>query len=184
MVKARTNVVSSFLMLGTVCAFSVVNAGAEITHHHEEHVHGVATLNWILEAEKLHIELRSPAMNLLMFEHSPKTQEEIERLTSVINKLENIDQVITLKGGECELSSTNIHNPYDEQGTESNELAHSEISADYVFVCQSPAQFEMMNIELFNTFTGFELINSQWIVDGMQGSAELDHDHHQINLNK
>jgi hypothetical protein len=45
---------------------------------HGAHVHGIATLNVAVDGSQLVIELDSPAMNIVGFEHPPRTEEQRE----------------------------------------------------------------------------------------------------------
>jgi hypothetical protein len=175
-------------LIAILCCLMPLVAYSEDGHHHEvdAHVHGVATLNWVLEGAELHIALQSPMMDLLGFEHKPESDDEKRLLAEMIAKLKNTTKVIDLIGGECVLATANIVNPFQEQkahgggtSTLSREPSHSEMTAEYAFLCQAPAQFEAMNINLFNTFSGFKFINSQWIADGKQGGTQLNH-HQQL----
>ena len=60
-------------------AFGYPLSADEHDHHYEQHqahVHGEATLHVVVEGNTVEIELQSPAMNLLGFEHSPETQQQ------------------------------------------------------------------------------------------------------------
>jgi hypothetical protein len=171
-----------------MCCLMPLVSYSEDGHHHEAeaHVHGVATLNWILEGPELHIALQSPMMDLLGFEHRPESDDEKQLFAEMIAKLKNMTKVIDLIGGECELVTANIVNPSQEEmahegekSTLSHEASHSEVTAEYAFLCQEPSQLEAMDINLFNTFSGFKVINAQWIADGKQGGIRLNH-HQQL----
>ena len=158
-------------------------------HEAEAHVHGVASMNWVLERTELSIVLQSPMMNLLGFEYRPKNKDEKLLFAAMTDKLKNPTKVIELIGGECRLMSANISNPFREEidheeegATLSHEPSHSGITAKYDFLCQQPSQFEAMNVELFNTFSDFKMINAQWIVNGKQGAAELNQHQHLIKV--
>lgn len=62
----RAPVLATSLLLAT-------SAGAAAGEHREHgaHEHGVAQLNLVLEGEKLLIELASPGVNIVGFEHAP-----------------------------------------------------------------------------------------------------------------
>lgn len=158
---------------------------AENDHHlqADAHIHGVATLNWVLEGPALHMALQSPMMDVLGFEHKPNTNDEKLLFSALIANLNNKNKVVDLTGGDCELTTVNIVNPFEEEESSfSHKSNHSEITAEYEFLCQQPSQLEAININLFDTFPGFKVINAQWIVDGKQGGARLNHDHHLVKV--
>jgi hypothetical protein len=86
------------LALGT----TGVMAGEEHDHDHDPqhddehrqhgaHVHGVAGLNLALEGNEVHVELDSPAANIVGFEHAPSSEADHAALDQA---------VATLRGGD------------------------------------------------------------------------------------
>ena len=63
-------------------------------HAHEEHgslgkhEHGVASLNVALDGQTLEIQLQSPAMNLVGFEHEAKSDADKAKVTAARQHLE------------------------------------------------------------------------------------------------
>lgn len=64
------------------------------------------------------------------------------------------------------------------ESANADEELHTEIAAAYHFLCQQPSQLKTIEIKLCNTFSGFEIIDSQWIVDGKQGGSRLNYNNH------
>lgn len=178
------------------CISSV--AMAETEHNHggehrevEAHEHGTAKLNWVMEGQKLSMYLQSPAMNMLGFEHRPQNEHENQQLSLLMTTLTNPDKIIELTGGQCALSFANITNPFtvevsdekfDYGSSEESDHQHNDIIVEYNFLCQQPLQLETLNIKLFDTFVGFELIHAQWIVNDIQGGATFNHDNHLLKV--
>ncbi len=69
----------------------------------EAHVHGIAELFVVLEGEWLDIELHSPAMNLLGFEHQASSSEERAKINRVKDTLANADSLFQLGSAQCQL---------------------------------------------------------------------------------
>jgi hypothetical protein len=61
--------------------------------HHEAHVHGIAALNLALEGEEVHIELDSPAANIVGFEHAPSSEADHAALDKAVATLKNGDEL-------------------------------------------------------------------------------------------
>lgn len=168
---------------------SLADAEHDHSHQHGAHVHGVGVLNWIMDGEIVQISLQSPAINMLGFEHAPSSEDELQHLRLMLDNLNDMAKIVQFTGGECELLSSNITNPFKktlqldnhEEGS-SNQVTHAEITAEYQFQCQQPSQLKTINIKLFDTFSGFERIDSQWIVDGKQGGATLNHHSHLLKV--
>ncbi len=75
-------------------------------HHREHgaHEHGVAELLVAVEGSSLMIELRSPAANLLGFEHKARTEEQEAKVHAVSDQLAHADEIFTLSGaGGCKV---------------------------------------------------------------------------------
>ena len=60
---------------------------------HGAHVHGVAALNLALEGNEVHIELDSPAANIVGFEHAPSSEADHAALEKAVAALKNGDQL-------------------------------------------------------------------------------------------
>lgn len=65
---------TAVLLLYGVCSQTAFAEGEH--RHHGSHVHGVATINVALEKNELYIELKSPAANIVGFEHAPRSEKE------------------------------------------------------------------------------------------------------------
>jgi len=146
---------------------------------HEAHQHGVANLNWVMDGDTLQVLLESPAMNIFGFEHEPYDEHDKEQVDKAMSLLNNAASVVSLTGGECTLLSVEVSNPFEE-GHHEHEGEHSDVDAEYVFSCEQPAALEVIDVKLFDTFAGFEKIQSQWIINNKQGAATLSHDNHTV----
>jgi hypothetical protein len=184
-------IVSSLLMAMPLSSSAEMEHGHEDEMHHQydAHEHGSAILNWVMEGEILQMSLKSPVINMLGFEHEPHDDSEQQQLNLMIENLNNTIKVFELTGGECELESVSVINPFEKalqhekiEHSSSDEEMHSEVNAEYQFFCQQPSQLKTIEIKLFDTFVGFELIDAQWIVDGKQGSAKLNIDNHTLKV--
>ncbi len=104
-------------------AFLTFCAGSYAATQHEAHTHGLAELNVAYDAQQLIIELRSPAVNLIGFEHEPQNieqQVEIENLIRSIQAPENYFVVPP----SCALNSIDFSSPFtgaDDFGRERSE---------------------------------------------------------------
>ena len=63
-----------------------------------------------------------------------------------------------------------------------DEEMHIEIAAEYQFLCRQPSQLKTIAIKLFDPFSRFELIDSQWIVDGKRGGSRLNYNNHTLKV--
>jgi hypothetical protein len=79
-----------------------VNAGEKHDHDHGHdddhrqhgaHVHGIAGLNLALEGQEVHVELDSPAANIVGFEHAPSSDADHAALDKAVAILKDGDQL-------------------------------------------------------------------------------------------
>ena len=110
---------SVFVMTLCVWLLSAPCVYAEKAHQHEvkdphisqqtTHLHGQAELMLGLEQGALQITFSSPAANLVGFEHSASTAEEINALKKAQAILQKAKDVFTFKGGNCQLVDVQVN---------------------------------------------------------------------------
>jgi len=187
--------ISSLMMVMPLCSLAEQEHDHQTKTEHkhnrqyEAHVHGAGILNWVMEGQSLQISLKSPVINMLGFEHAPDDDTEGQQLTLMIENLNTTIKVFELTGGDCQLVSLSIINPFEKtpqyekiERVNADEEMHTEVTAEYQLLCQQPSQLKTIDINLFDTFSGFELINSQWIVDGKQGGSRLNYNNHTLKV--
>ncbi|WLQ12552.1 DUF2796 domain-containing protein [Hahella aquimaris] len=172
---------------------------AEEFEQHGAHVHGAATMNLALEEGNLVVELESPAMNLVGFEHAPATDEErqqVEKAAALLNKGEELFGLTPAAG--CKLLSAEVDGDifdYDEDGGhkehehgddegehDHHEDGHSDIDASYIFECGDSGKLTSVDVLLFKYFPGLKDLDVQVIGPKGQTALELNPEKHQINL--
>lgn len=73
------------------------------------HEHGTTTLNLALDGNTLQVELLSPAINLVGFEHQPRSDEEREKVLRVRDQLESVTAVLVLPvAANCHQDSATV----------------------------------------------------------------------------
>lgn len=170
---------AKLLVLMSICGlFPVAAYASEIEHHHEAHVHGKAQLNLAMDGNRFEVELMSPAMNVLGFEHEARTEAQKESVHAAKEALSKAENVILIHGGSCELGKQEVSMPeHGEHGE------HADITAHYYFNCAKPDEVSGLNVMLFDHFSGFEHVNVQWALSSGQGALEIDdHGSHQLTF--
>ncbi len=105
----RTAIWTAALAAGIGLAASSVAAreaghGHPHPHHgHGAHEHGVAGVTIAVDGAVVEIELESPAMNLVGFEHRPRTDAELESLDAAVAALRRGDGLVAFEpaGARC-----------------------------------------------------------------------------------
>lgn len=156
-------------------------------HHHAQHgsldahEHGAAELDVALDSSTLEIELRSPAMNLVGFEHAPSSEADYRKIADARKQLEQPDTLFWLPAAAgCVLAETQLQSPLFEEDApgheheEGHDQDHSEIHARYRFNCATPQALTGIDLQgLFKAFPGTEEIQAQLIGPTGQRGAQL-----------
>ncbi|WP_260958082.1 DUF2796 domain-containing protein [Pseudomonas citri] len=164
---------------------AVAHAAVEHDHDHEHgslgaHEHGVARLNASLDGEILELELDSPAMNLVGFEHAATSDADKAKVAAIRAKLEKPAALINLADAKCSLEQQELESPlfgdepgHEEHAEEADEDGHehSEIHAHYQFRCVAPGSLTHLNLApLFQIFPATQKVLVQLVgPNGQQG---------------
>jgi len=200
------------LTASLLAAFALAAAGAaagekhDHDHAHDDehrqhgaHVHGIAALNLALEGHAVHVELDSPAANIVGFEYAPSSEADHAALDRAVAVLKDGDRLFRFNSeAGCRLEKAEVisallgedhdrhgddhgHGEKDDHGhdehkhghEEHKDETHSDIDAMYHFECDRPGELTLLTVELFEAFPGMEELNVQYIVENRQGAAEL-----------
>ena len=160
------------------------------------HVHGLAELAIVQEDDSLHLELISPAINIVGFESPAKTAEQIAAVESAVSILESTRKLFSFTGVECsgtkievdvsvvEAANRHVHDHGHEMGkhTDGPPHDHGEIDANYSFQCREGADLTGVTVELFDQFRGIETVRVMWVTDIEQRTQTLTGDSRHIKL--
>ena len=175
---------------------AIAQAADEHDHDHEHgslgaHEHGVGRLNAVLDGQALELELDSPAMNLVGFEHLATSAADKAKVAAARKQLENPLALFNLpKAAGCVISSQELNSPlfgdkpeadHDDDDDDHDDDAkdgahehhhdHSEIHAHYQFTCATPTALGNLDLtQVFKTFPATQKIQVQLIgPSGQQG---------------
>ena len=173
---------------------AVAHAAAEHDHDHDEHgslsahEHGVGRLNAALDGQTLELELESPAMNLVGFEHAATTDADKAKVAAVRAQLEKPLVLFNLpKAAGCVVATQELESPlfgdkpdaddHDEEDAKDgheHHHDHSEIHAHYQFSCSAPGALKTLDLaSIFNTFPATQKIQVQLISPSGQQGVEV-----------
>jgi hypothetical protein len=155
-------------------------------HAHEQHgslgahEHGVASLNVALDGQILEIQLQSPAMNLVGFEHDAISDADKAKVAAARQHLEQPQALFALPiEAKCALQESQLESPLLEDAEHAehehgDEHDHSDIDASYRFACAHAEALKTLELgSFFGTFPGTEKLEVQLIGPGGQQGAEL-----------
>ena len=161
---------------------------------HEAHVHGVLELDVVQERQTLQIELRSPAMNLVGFEHAPADAADRAAVARAIRTLEDAAALfVPDAAAACRLVeakvATDLHETHDDAahdqhdaqhghehghgGTTEAANEHSDVHAAYRYECAHPDDLRGIDVRLIAAFPATQEIHVRTITDAAQNAVEL-----------
>lgn len=126
------------------------------------HEHGVAKLNAALDGNTLELELDSPAMNLVGFEHAVSSAADKAKVAAVRQQLEQPLKLFGLPAAAgCKEDQQALESPLfgdtakaESDGDEhEHSHPHSDIGAHYQLTCASPEKLAQLDLApLFKAF--------------------------------
>ena len=175
-------------------ASQVLYADTPKMHHTslDAHVHGLSELTLAMEGNTLEIQLKSPAMNLLGFEHKARTKNDFIAVENAVALLGKSDSLFSFSGGRCHLTNSSVDvsgvsdsgldvhaneaeaHDHEHEDSFSERESHSEIIASYDYRCESLATLSSMTVALFDVFPGIHQVHALWVTEKQQGGKTLD----------
>ncbi|MBF8776659.1 DUF2796 domain-containing protein [Pseudomonas fulva] len=177
------------LALPFACLPLAMMAHAHDEHEHDHghgtlaaHEHGVAKLNAVLDGKTLELELDSPAMNLVGFEHMASSDADKAKVAAVRQQLEQPLKLFALTAAAgCTPDQQELQSPLfgdaaktDDDGDEHEKgHVHSDINAHYQLTCAAPEKLTQIDLSpLFKAFPATQKINVQLIGPNGQKGVE------------
>ena len=158
------------------------------------HIHGKAELHIIMDGSQLFVELNSPAMNLLGFEHAIHNSEDQTMVENTRIHLENSNAFFIFNDGKCQLKEQNVdfsnilkasehkHHEIHGQDNGHHTNSHKDIEATYLYLCEEPNSLHSARVLLFDIFPNITSLHVQWIIHNQQGTNTLNHKHNDITF--
>jgi hypothetical protein len=107
-------------------------AGEEFEQHHA-HEHGKVTLNVAVDAAALLVALDAPAINVVGFEHAPRTPQERAAARHASEFIRSGHSLIGFPPGDGEVSEA-------EQGKTREHDQHADYEAQFKYRCEHPEE--------------------------------------------
>ena len=154
--------------------------------HHDEHgslgahEHGAAELDAALDGSTLEIELRTPAMNLVGFEHMPSSDADKKAVADAQRQLQQPDTLFGVPASAgCSLTKSELESPLfedvhaDHEHEHEHEHEHSDIHAHYALTCTTPGALSQLDLApLFQHFPATRTLHVQLIGPNGQKGQE------------
>ncbi len=164
-----------YLLTALLFSTALAQASDHEHEHHEAHVHGEAQLFVALESNTIDIEFKSPAMNILGFEHKPSNQAQHKALDTAVHTLKQPNLLFRFPtSAQCETMVNQVESPFSEQEDHTyEEGSHSNFTGHYQFQCADLSSVERIEINIFKQFPGTEVIEVQSISKRGQQTIDL-----------
>jgi|GEM_PF-923631 len=180
------SVAATLGLAGAVFIASPAMADDHAENHHvqESHVYGLASLFIVLEGEELLIELESPTINLLGFEHAVHSEERHQQVKKTHQRLAVANELFDFRGGKCQRVTADIDMAHDEhnEAHKEPEAEHSGVEAKYLSGCQQPEALAAIDVTLFKPFPAVQELDAQWVVRSHQDGKTLSPERSRIEL--
>lgn len=188
------------LSLGSGLFSTAASAATDHAHAHHDrngeqqqlgvHVHGHARLNIALEDQKLHLELDSPANNIVGFEYQPSSAKDRAAVAAAVAVLQDGERLFDFgQESGCRMESAKIESALIGNGRhgtatdgrahshddahKSSDNAHANFRVEYLFHCARPDEITQVTVKVFEPFPQTERLDVQFIAATAQGAATL-----------
>lgn len=162
------------ISVGTWLAATMVTLptlATEPVRQHGAHQHGTAELRIAVEGQTLQIELESPAMNIVGFEHHPRSAAEKKAAQQAAAALRDPGRVFELPAtAKCALREMKLEgelvagkHSHHRSKSKDTDNDHSEIEATYRYTCAQPDALREIDVKLFVLFPKTEKLNLELV---------------------
>lgn len=165
---------------------SIAHAADEHDHDDEHgsmgaHVHGVARVDLALSGRTLELELDTPAMNIVGFEHAATSDADKMKLALARETLLKPHGLFSIPdAAECTVTKQRLESPLlsdkstEHDGGNATPQEHSEFHGHYQLICNVPAVLNELDLtQLFQSFPATQTVQVQLVTPKRQMGAEV-----------
>lgn len=159
----------------------------------DAHVHGISLLHIAIDGSVLALEFEAPGMDLVGFEHAPKTDAQHQSIEDAMTALNAPEALFGLPDtAQCARTQTTVHGPtheaehseakdhehgtphgHDTKHTETQADTHSEFHAVYAWSCKEIDALHMLTPTLLTRFPRMQTITVMYATPKGQGTLEV-----------
>ena len=152
------------------------------------HIHGVGTLQLVMEGSQLNIDLRLPAMDVVGFEHAPREAKHKEAVKKAIALLKDSRQLLEpLAAAECVLATAEVeselleeghttghdHDQHEADHAHSDGETHADFEVAYRFKCHHPEALKQIKVTVFQRLPQLEKLEVESVTPAGQRRQTL-----------
>jgi hypothetical protein len=174
-------------MVLALCGATLLSANALSA---PPHVHGVATLDVVVEGRALQLTLDSPLANLLAFERAPRDAKETQMVRAMAQRFAAPDALFAPSpAAACTVTSVRLSSSVLDPkllsvagrtetlpsvgAAKPDEDGHADLQADMEWQCERPRELKGLGAGIFRQFPGMLRIDVQVVTPGRQLAATL-----------
>jgi|GEM_PF-6097068 len=164
-----------FILLGSGWVYS-----KEKPHKYNYDERGSAAFTMVIDRNSVVIDFDSPAINIVGFEHLPKSVEDNTKVDKAVRIFKNSRNVVRFsKAAKCQQIHTTISSSL--LGSSQTEIipssgsssGHETFKVGYQIECRKPANIHKAEFQIFNTFSAIQKLHGQWVIGDKQGVNTL-----------
>ncbi len=145
------------------------------------HIHGVGTLQLVMEGNRLSVELRLPAMDVVGFEHAPREAKHREAVKKAVALLKDSRQILEPPAAaECVLATAEVESELleakgDDHGDHHHAPGevHADFEASYRFECRRPEALKQIKVTVFQRLPRLEKLEVESVTPAGQRRQTL-----------
>lgn len=154
---------------------------AQTEREHDAHVHGHSQIDLVYENGQLELELHSPGMDIVGFEHSPRDPDQSQAIEKALAALDSHRAWLVFEGADCTVERVKTHtHGYDQDESGSHEhddhdhdAGHDHAEFHLTLGARCSAMPDALQIRLADRFPGIQRIRVDYITDAGQNRVEL-----------
>ncbi|OBT16352.1 hypothetical protein A9264_11990 [Vibrio sp. UCD-FRSSP16_10] len=189
---------SKIRIIGFIISLVISNSCfSEGFRQHGAHVHGYVLFDVAQDNNDLLIDIVSPGMDVIGFEHDVNTADEAKVMANAMQILQQPNAIVSInQQAQCTVSDSTVQTfkslPPTDVATEQNSAVHNpfvdhnthnNFDIQYHFTCQSPQQLNQIAVHWFDHFTNSKVITVNYIGEQGQLALSLDPQHTVIHFN-
>jgi hypothetical protein len=172
------------LALGLMCVVGSQSIADEFRSR-GVHEHGSATVDIAVQDGTLDIALHSPAINVIGFEHAPRSAEEKSALAQANRVFTSPQGLFSIPPGAACASTSVTLMPitYEHDGDDDKPNApHADYDVSYRFRCAHAEQLGWIDVRLFEQMKGMRKIVANVVTPALQAQSLLSPDNTRVHL--
>ncbi|MEP0520164.1 MAG: DUF2796 domain-containing protein [Hyphomicrobiales bacterium] len=156
--KQKQKAITSFILAAVLLPKTVYAEQRQV----DGHVHGLASLNLVVEHNKVWAEFEAAGADIVGFEHAAETPEQMEQVRAALALLKSSESVLALApSAKCILKTSNVelhgddidHDDHDHKvHSEIGEEGHTEFHVTYQWTCAKITHRTKISFPYFENF--------------------------------